>query len=246
VQEKEGTENVEEWVCQSGCPSSLIDQRNSCVKDSQDETSGAARFFYQVREDAMKEVPQQLTDYLLTLISPPPRFGQALVLDLATVDWKEIATWEKNSIPGIVTRGQPDAEQSEELLRVLRPGAHLILIAPDTEPLGFTGACNLEDAGFEIRDSILWVREAGSFYYVPKTSRSEREAGCQMLPERSGAECVDREEGSDGMDSPRAGAGRTVGRKQYRLKSNLPASVIANIKQKLLENGVDPKLVQSL
>ena len=48
------------------------------------------------------------------------------------------------------------------------------------------------------------------FKYSKKASRKEREAGCDVLPARSGAEAVDREEGSAGMKSPRAGAGRTA------------------------------------
>jgi len=48
------------------------------------------------------------------------------------------------------------------------------------------------------------------FFYTAKASRKEREAGCENLPARSGAEAVHREEGSDGLKSPRAGAGRTA------------------------------------
>lgn len=49
------------------------------------------------------------------------------------------------------------------------------------------------------------------FLYQAKAPRSEREAGCQDLHARTGAEAIDREEGSDGLKSPRAGAGRTAG-----------------------------------
>ena len=48
------------------------------------------------------------------------------------------------------------------------------------------------------------------FLYAPKASRSEREAGCDALPARSGAAAVDRDEGSAGTQSPRAGAGRSA------------------------------------
>lgn len=50
---------------------------------------------------------------------------------------------------------------------------------------------------------------APPFYYASKASQSEREAGCGDLPARSGAEAVNRDEGSAGAQSPRAGAGRT-------------------------------------
>jgi site-specific DNA-methyltransferase (adenine-specific) len=48
------------------------------------------------------------------------------------------------------------------------------------------------------------------FRYHPKTSRKERERGCENLPVKTGAQAVDRKEGSDGLNSPRAGAGRTA------------------------------------
>jgi len=48
------------------------------------------------------------------------------------------------------------------------------------------------------------------FRYQAKPSRRERDAGCDALPEKTGAEAVDREDGSAGKDNPRAGAGRTA------------------------------------
>lgn len=48
------------------------------------------------------------------------------------------------------------------------------------------------------------------FRYQAKASRSEREVGCDDLPARSGAEAVGRKEGSAGMNTPAAGAGRTA------------------------------------
>ena len=53
-------------------------------------------------------------------------------------------------------------------------------------------------------------RWPANVYHCPKVSRAEREAGCEHLPARSGAEAVDREEGSAGTNSPSAGAGRTA------------------------------------
>jgi hypothetical protein len=51
---------------------------------------------------------------------------------------------------------------------------------------------------------------ASRFFYCAKVSREEREAGCEMLPARSGADAVDRDEGAAGTKSPRAGASRTA------------------------------------
>ncbi|MBK6671680.1 MAG: site-specific DNA-methyltransferase, partial [Actinobacteria bacterium] len=56
---------------------------------------------------------------------------------------------------------------------------------------------------------------ASRFFYVAKASRAEREAGLDHLPIRSGGELTDREDGSDGLKSPRAGAGRGGGRRNH-------------------------------
>ena len=55
-------------------------------------------------------------------------------------------------------------------------------------------------------------RWPANIYAHPKASRSEREAGCDRLPGRTGAEATDRTAGSAGRDNPRAGAGRTADR----------------------------------
>ena len=59
-------------------------------------------------------------------------------------------------------------------------------------------------------EATAGLGEAARFFYCAKASRSDREEGCDELPPRTGAEAVEREEGSAGMDSPRAGAGRTA------------------------------------
>lgn len=50
---------------------------------------------------------------------------------------------------------------------------------------------------------------ASRFFYTAKTSTDEREAGLRFHPRKTAGECTDREDGSDGLNSPRAGAGRT-------------------------------------
>ena len=52
-------------------------------------------------------------------------------------------------------------------------------------------------------------RWPANLYQCAKASRSEREAGLSHLKAKSGADTVQRKEGSAGMDNPRAGAGRT-------------------------------------
>ena len=50
------------------------------------------------------------------------------------------------------------------------------------------------------------------YFYCAKASRAEREAGCEGLPARTGAEACDRDEGTAGLDNPRAVAGRSTGK----------------------------------
>ena len=54
------------------------------------------------------------------------------------------------------------------------------------------------------------------FFYCAKVSTKEREYGCELLPQRSAGEVTGgREEESAGLDSPRAGAGRTGGARNH-------------------------------
>jgi site-specific DNA-methyltransferase (adenine-specific) len=53
------------------------------------------------------------------------------------------------------------------------------------------------------------------FFYCSKVSTKEREAGCEGLALRSAGEVTDREDGSAGLDNPRAGAGRTSGARNH-------------------------------
>ena len=54
---------------------------------------------------------------------------------------------------------------------------------------------------------------AARFFYCAKASGDDRNEGCEYLEDTSAADMVDRAPGSDGMNSPRAGAGRTSGGK---------------------------------
>jgi len=139
------------------------------------DAGGASRFFKHIQEftNMSTPIPQEFLDYLISLISPPGL--PALFFD--GLENKKLHEIEDSSIPGLIVRGTPTEEESKELMRILFPGAHLLLLAPDEQPTGHTGTCRIEDAGFEIRDSVLWVREAGVVQYVPKASRRERNAG---------------------------------------------------------------------
>ena len=64
--------------------------------------------------------------------------------------------------------------------------------------------------GREIQTFNKKGRWPANLYQCAKASRSEREAGLSHLKAKSGADAVQRKEGSAGMDNPRAGAGRTA------------------------------------
>ena len=53
-------------------------------------------------------------------------------------------------------------------------------------------------------------RWPANVYQCKKPARSEKEQGLDHLTGKTGAEATQRKEGSDGLNSPRAGAGRTA------------------------------------
>lgn len=121
----------------------------------------------------------ELVDYLTTLISPPDE-RVAYWEDINAVD---LSTVPDNTLYGVVAKGVPTPEQAAEVLRCLRPGAHVCLLSPDGDRTGHRGACRMEDQGFEVRDTIMVVDRPEMVHYVPKAATSEREAGCEALKE---------------------------------------------------------------
>ena len=144
----------------------------------------------------VEAVNADLAGYLRDLISPEERTltttegGGCVYLHVADPDSFPWAAHADASVHGMTVEAQSVEGQAAwlpEAFRVLKPGAHLLLAAPDDEPVGDTGACLAEDLGFEVRDCILWVDQAGDgdrLHYVPKANRSERESGCAALPLR--------------------------------------------------------------
>jgi site-specific DNA-methyltransferase (adenine-specific) len=51
------------------------------------------------------------------------------------------------------------------------------------------------------------------YFYCPKANARERDAGLEVWPVLSGGDATDREDGSAGVNNPRAGAGRGGGRR---------------------------------
>jgi site-specific DNA-methyltransferase (adenine-specific) len=56
---------------------------------------------------------------------------------------------------------------------------------------------------------------AARFFYCSKSSQEDRNKGLDDLPLRSAGEVTDRKDGSAGLDSPRAGAGRISGSRNF-------------------------------
>ena len=76
----------------------------------------------------------------------------------------------------------------------------------NTASMGYGGS----EVPFETRGHSDGGGSASRFFYCAKASRADREEGCEQLPTRSGAEATDRQEGTAGLNSPRAGASRTA------------------------------------
>ena len=74
------------------------------------------------------------------------------------------------------------------------------------------------DYGTREFDSVRGHNDTGGasrFFYVAKASKRDRNEGLDQLLETTAADMVDREPDSAGMNSPRAGAGRTSGAKNF-------------------------------
>ena len=70
-------------------------------------------------------------------------------------------------------------------------------------------------------------RWPANIYHCPKPSRGEREAGdWEGVPGRTGAQAVQRQAGSAGLDSPRAGAGRTAAEVQNHHPTVKPSKLM--------------------
>lgn len=126
----------------------------------------------------------EMIEYFKTMITPPVEDACVIVSspnDLDFSEYKKEVFEEGALIPsyepivhGLILLGEPTDEQAKEIMDILKPGAHVVMIPKD---IGYKGVIALEDTGFEVRDAIFVGEESDSFYYTSKASRSEREAG---------------------------------------------------------------------
>jgi DNA modification methylase len=77
-----------------------------------------------------------------------------------------------------------------------------------TKGTGRGGVCEMRSSICATTGGLGDSGSAARFFYCAKASRAERDLGLADLPIKSGGDACDREDGTDGLNSPRAGAGR--------------------------------------
>lgn len=105
-----------------------------------------------------------LVSYLVAFLSPP--CDQVLVAPNSLWD-------PEPGCPGLVVPWPVSLETMSRWLPLLRPGAHIAILSED----GIDVGCDLETAGYEIRDAILIGEEPKGLHYCAKAARKERDAG---------------------------------------------------------------------
>jgi DNA modification methylase len=142
-------------------------------------SGSSAPSFRPARIGSEKLVELELLDYFRRMTTPE---GGRFLFARSGYNWSDN---EDESFHGIVLE---DASAIDEAYRVLKPGGHLMLVAPEEEPTGHTGACKAEDIGFEVRDAFLILEGGVGFYYEAKPPTKEKEAGLAHLSEREESE----------------------------------------------------------
>lgn len=183
------------------------------------DAGSASRYFQRVNvKGAGGSEARDLIEYLRTMITPPDENlpptpegepSKAVFLHVEDPEAFDWSAYADQSVHAMVAASPAPSASSEawisEAYRVLKPGAHLLLVAPEDEVTGHTGACVAEDLGFEVRDAILLLTgdSVGQFHYTAKSGRSEREAGLFDSEFDYGQQDEGRKEGNPGGDNPR-------------------------------------------
>lgn len=147
-----------------------------------------------------------MIEYFKTMITPPVEDACVVVStpnDLDFSAYKKEVFEEGALVPtyepmvhGLILLGEPTDEQSKEIMDILKPGAHVVIIPED---MGYKGVIALEDCGFEVRDAIFVADGDNDFHYCSKAGRSEREAGLKGFTQKSSTDLTGRKEGSAGL-----------------------------------------------
>jgi site-specific DNA-methyltransferase (adenine-specific) len=154
----------------------------------------------------------------------------------ATADAKKWAGWgtalKPSQEPAILARKPLEGTVAENVLRWGVGGLNIDRCryaygdsawpGPNDKHAGYANGCGGAEfsvgvekhSNQEFRSAAWDMPEGGrwpaNIYQCPKASRSEREAGCDDLPGKTGAAAVERKASTAGVDNPRAGAGRTA------------------------------------
>lgn len=112
-----------------------------------------------------------MIEYLKLMITPPVPNANIIVSRAQDIAYDEFSS---DSVHGVILLSEPSESESEKLLDILKPGAHVLMISED---IGYRGVIALEDVGFEVRDSIYVAEDPGSFHYCSKSNKAERESG---------------------------------------------------------------------
>jgi DNA modification methylase len=141
-------------------------------------------------------------------------------------EWRANVSGSKRSEPQDITAAySEEAKRWEGFGTALKPCHEPIIFA--RKPLEGTyannvmthgcGALNIDGCRIGERwPGNVWhdgglPEPMATYFYCAKASKADREAGLESFNMSSAAECTERTEGSDGLNSPRAGAGRTGG-----------------------------------
>ena len=160
-----------------------LDVQSSHQKSGVDQC-GASRFFKQFGEVG------EMVEYFKTMIIPPVDDACVIVGKPDEIDFSaykqellegaSITPTYEPMAHGCIFLGEPTDEQAKEIMGILKPGAHVVMIP---EGIGYKGVISLEDTGFEVRDAIFVADGIKDFHCCSKASRSEREAGVSAAEE---------------------------------------------------------------
>jgi site-specific DNA-methyltransferase (adenine-specific) len=144
-------------------------------------------------------------------ILPEQKAGQAKI---GTFERGEMITPERQGRwPANVILDEQTAELLDEQSGISKSPTGIITQgAPETGIYGNGAGLRKEATKFQGHGDS---GGASRFFYVAKASKRDRNEGLEELEAVTAAQMVDREPDSDGMNSPRAGAGRTSGAKNF-------------------------------
>lgn len=143
------------------------------------QPSRKPRRWHIIHADCLHALPKQNTASIDAVITDPP-YG----ISMAGMKWDNARRLDPARPPGHRrSRANPSiafqrfcAEWTRACLRLLKPGGHLAAFAaPRT---AHRLACGLEDAGFELRDTLMWIHSQG----YPKSRQLTDGRGTGLKP----------------------------------------------------------------